>query len=87
MFGAFHLTISLWMCDGRPVHAYVVFVTKFQEFFAGKLGAVVGDDGVRHSKPVDDVRKEGHGLLRPEVHDWVCLDHFENLSTVTSRWV
>jgi hypothetical protein len=38
------------------------------------LGAVVGDDGVRHSKPVDDVPKEGHSLLCPEVRDWACLD-------------
>jgi hypothetical protein len=46
------------MCDGRPVHADVVVLAKFQEFSTGKLGAIVGDDGVRHSKPVDDVRKE-----------------------------
>jgi hypothetical protein len=52
----------------------VVFVAKFQEFSARKLGAVVGDDGVRHSEPMDDVSEEGHGLLRPEVRDWACLD-------------
>jgi hypothetical protein len=52
----------------------MVVVTKFQEFSASKLGAIVGDDGVRHSKPVDDIRKEGHGLLYPEVRDWACLD-------------
>jgi hypothetical protein len=62
------------MCDDRPVHADVVVVAKLQEFPAGKLGAIVGDDGVRHSKPVDDVRKEGYSLLCPEVHDWACLD-------------
>jgi hypothetical protein len=33
------------MCDGRPVHTDVVFVAKFQELPAGKLGPVVGDDG------------------------------------------
>jgi hypothetical protein len=48
-------------------------ITKFQEFFAGKLGAIIGDDGVRHSKLVDDVRK-GHGLLCLEVRDWARLD-------------
>jgi hypothetical protein len=52
----------------------VVVVTKFQEFSAGKFGAIVGDDEVRHSKPVDDVREEGHGLLCPKVRDWACLD-------------
>jgi hypothetical protein len=62
------------MCNSRPVHADVVVVAKFQEFAAGKLGAIVGDDGVWHSKPVDDIRKEGHGLFCPEVRDWMCLD-------------
>jgi hypothetical protein len=57
------------MCDGCLVHADVVFVTKFQEFPAGELRAVVGDDGVRHSEPVDDISEERHGLLCPEVHD------------------
>jgi hypothetical protein len=69
-----HLTIGLRMCDGCPVHADVVFVAKFQEFSGGKLGAIVGDDGVWHSELVDDVGEEGHGLLYPEVHDWACLN-------------
>jgi hypothetical protein len=34
------------MCNGRPVHADVVVVAKLQELSAGKLGAVVDDDGV-----------------------------------------
>jgi hypothetical protein len=38
------------------------------------LGAVVGDDRIRHPKPVDDVSEEGHGLLYPEVCDWARLD-------------
>jgi hypothetical protein len=46
------------MCDDRPVHADVVFVAKLQELPAGKLGPVVGDDGIWHSKPVDDVNEE-----------------------------
>jgi hypothetical protein len=33
----------------------VVFVTKLKELPAGKLGPVVGDDGIRYPKPVDDV--------------------------------
>jgi hypothetical protein len=48
------LTIGLRLCDGCSVHVDVVFVAKFQKFPAGKLGAIVGDDGVRHSEPVDD---------------------------------
>jgi hypothetical protein len=41
----------------------MVIVAELQEFYAGELGAVVGDDGVRHPKPVDDVGKERHDLL------------------------
>jgi hypothetical protein len=36
----------------------VVVVAKLQEPSAGELGAVVSDDGVWHSKPVDDVGEE-----------------------------
>jgi hypothetical protein len=64
------------MRDGCLVHVDVVFVTKLQEFPAGKLGAIVGDDRIRHSELVDDVGEEGHGLFCPEVCDWVCLDPF-----------
>jgi hypothetical protein len=46
------------MCDGRPVHADVVFVAKIQELPVGKLGPIVGDDGIWHSEPVDDVSAE-----------------------------
>jgi hypothetical protein len=69
-----HLIVGLWMCDGRPIHADVLFVAKLQEFSAGKLGAVVGDDRVRHFEPVDDVCEEGHGLLCLDVCDWARLD-------------
>jgi hypothetical protein len=46
------------MCNGRPVHVDVVVVAKLQEFSAGKLEAIVGDGGVWHPKPMDDVREE-----------------------------
>jgi hypothetical protein len=46
------------MCNGCPVHADVVFVTKLQELPAGKLRPIVGDDGIRYPKPVDDVGEE-----------------------------
>jgi hypothetical protein len=59
----FHLAVGLWVCDGHPIHADMVIVAELQEFYAGELGAVVGDDGVRHPKPVDDVGKERHDLL------------------------
>jgi hypothetical protein len=46
------------MCNGCSVHTDVVVVAKLQELSAGKLGAIVGDDGVRHSKLVDDVSEK-----------------------------
>jgi hypothetical protein len=52
------LAIGLWVCDGRPIHTNVVVVAELQELPASKLGAVVSDDGVQHSKPVDDVGEE-----------------------------
>jgi hypothetical protein len=62
------------MCDGRPVRTDVVLVAELQELSAGKLGPVVSDDGIRYPEPVDDVSEERHGLFRPEVRDWACLD-------------
>jgi hypothetical protein len=36
----------------------VVVITELQEFFAGELRALVGDDGIRNPKAVDDIREE-----------------------------
>jgi hypothetical protein len=72
--GPLHLTIGLWVRDGRPVHADVVLVAKFQEPPAGELRPVVGDDRFRHLELVDDVSEECHGLLRPEICDWAHLN-------------
>jgi hypothetical protein len=38
-----------------PVHPDVVILAEVQELSAGELGAVVGDDGVRDPKAMDDV--------------------------------
>jgi hypothetical protein len=57
------------MRDCRPVHADVVLVTEFQEFPAVELGSVVGDDGVGHPEPVDDVSEECYGMLCLEIRD------------------
>jgi hypothetical protein len=65
----FHLTIGLWMRNCRPVHVDVVLVAELQEFPACKLGPIIGDDGVGHPEPVDDVGEERHGLLCPEIRD------------------
>jgi hypothetical protein len=72
--GALHLTIGLWVRHGRPIHADVKLVAELQELPADELGPVVGDDGVRHPKPVDDVGEERHRLLCPEICDRAHLD-------------
>jgi len=51
-------------------------ITEVQELFAGELSAVVGDDDVGNSKPVDDVGEEKDGLLGADVRDALSLDPF-----------
>jgi hypothetical protein len=41
----------------------VNIITKLQEFLAGELGAIVDNDGVEQSKPVDDVSEERRSLF------------------------
>jgi hypothetical protein len=57
----------------------VELVAKLQELSARKLGPVVGDDGVGHSKAVDDVGEECYGLLRPEIHHGAHLNSLGKL--------
>jgi hypothetical protein len=52
----------------------VELVAELQELPAGELRPVVGDDGVGHPEPVDDVGEECHGLLRLEICDQAHLD-------------
>jgi hypothetical protein len=52
----------------------VEFIAKLQEFPARELGPIVGDDGVRHSKPINDFGEERHRLLRPEIFNGVHVD-------------
>jgi hypothetical protein len=56
--GALYLAIGMWVCDSCPIHADVVVVAKLQELLASKQGAIVGDDGVWHPEPVDNVSEE-----------------------------
>jgi hypothetical protein len=51
---------------GGPVHPDVVILAEVQELYAGELGVVVGDDGVRDPKAMDDVGEERHRLFRPD---------------------
>jgi hypothetical protein len=61
------------MRHGCPVHADVEFVAELQEFSSRELGPVVGDDGVGHSKAVEDVGEERHSLFRPKIRDGAHL--------------
>ena len=41
----------------------VVFITESEKLLSGEQRAVVHDDGVWDTKPMDDVKEEQHGLL------------------------
>ena len=62
------------MSHGGPVHPDVVILAEVQEFSAGELGAVVGDDGVRDPEAMDDVGEERHRLLGPDAGQGSDLD-------------
>jgi hypothetical protein len=51
----------------------VEFIAKLQEFPARELGPVVGDDGIGHSKAMDDVREKRHCVLCPEIRNGAHL--------------
>jgi hypothetical protein len=57
------LHIRHGLCHGSPVHPDVVILAEVQELSAGELGTVVGDDGVRDPKVMDDVGEERHRLF------------------------
>jgi hypothetical protein len=59
---------------GGPVHPDVVILAEVQELSAGELGVVVGDDGVRDPKAMDDVGEECHRLFGPDVVQGSDLD-------------
>jgi hypothetical protein len=48
------------------VHPDVVILAEVQELSVGELGAVVGVDGVRDPKAMDDVGEERHRLFGPD---------------------
>jgi len=85
--GTLDLAVGLWVSYYTPVHTDVVPVIEVQELFAGELCAIVGDDDVGYPKPVDYVSAEEDSLLGANVCDGSSLDHLENLSMATSKWV
>jgi hypothetical protein len=61
-----YLPIRHGVSYGGPVHPDVVIFAEVQELSAGELGVVVGDDGVRDPKEMDDVGEERHRLFGPD---------------------
>jgi hypothetical protein len=57
----------------------MVVVAELQEFSTGELRAVVGDDGIRNPKAVDDIHEEQHHLLGLDFGDEVSLDPLREL--------
>jgi hypothetical protein len=51
---------------GGPVLTDVVVLAEVQELLPSELCAIIGDDGVRDHKAMDDVREERHHLLGPD---------------------
>jgi hypothetical protein len=64
--GSLHLPIRHGVSYDGPVHMDVVVLTEVQELLPSELRAIVGDDGVRDPKAMDDVCKEHHRLLGPD---------------------
>jgi hypothetical protein len=60
----------------------VELVTKLQKFPARELGPVVGDDGIWHSKAMDNVHEKRHRLLRLEICNGA---HFHPLEEFVNR--
>ena len=54
----FYLAICPRVSYGRLGHPDVVVIVECQEFLAGELCSVVGDDGVQNPEPMDDVSEE-----------------------------
>jgi hypothetical protein len=65
----------------------VELVAELQELSAGELRPVVGDDGIRHPEPVDDVVKNVTACSTLRFVIGRTSTHLDNLSMATSRWV
>ena len=61
--GVLNLPVRPKVRYGCPIHADMVIIAEPEEFLAGELGAIIGDDGVWYSEAVDDVGEEEHRLL------------------------
>ena len=57
----------------------VVVIVERQEFVAGELCPIVGDDGVWNPEPVDDISEEQYRLLGFDLSDRSSLDQLGEL--------
>jgi hypothetical protein len=64
--GMLHQPIGHGVSYDGPVHTDVVVLAEVQELLPSELRAIVGDDGVRDPKAMDDVCEERHRLLGPD---------------------
>jgi hypothetical protein len=62
------------VCHGCPIHVDMVIIIENEELFVGELRAIVDDDGVWDLEAMNNVSKEEHRLLRPNLHDWPSLN-------------
>ena len=67
------------MRHSRPIHTYVEVIVEPQEPLAHELGAVIRDDRIWDSEPLDYVGEELHGLLGLDLDDRSRLDPFGEL--------
>ena len=56
-------SVASWVGHRGKTHLDAHFFAEFEEGFACKLSAIVGDDSVWYSKPVDDSFDELDGAL------------------------
>ena len=83
---ALDLSVGAWVDDRGPIYSDVVVVAKLKKLLASDLSAVVGDDGVRDSKPMDDAGElpiESMRLLRND-RSVEIADDTESLSSCVS---
>jgi hypothetical protein len=52
----------------------VVVIIELQEFCAGELRTVIGDNGIRNPEAVDDIREEQYRLFGFDFGDGASLD-------------
>ena len=73
------LPIRLGVHDSGPIDLDVLFIVESKEFLVGELCAIIRDDGVQHSKAMDDVEEEHHSLLGLDHGDRPSFDLFYEL--------